>query len=410
MFLRLAFRNVTRNWQRNILSLVSVVAGVAVIVLGRGFVSGFKENIIRAQVDTVSGHVLARPVDYPSTGLQHPVDALLTVDADAAAWLDAETAGWTKRTLFSPRVVKGPDSMRVRAIGLDPETDPSVFPRTEWTVQGCPIEEAGRRVVVSPGVARILQIELGDVVIVESRTSAGAINALNAEVCGITKSGNPGQDRIGIFAGPELVAELLRPGDGTSHVMALLDRRDDAESVAQELQSRLGDGAETATWHDETKALVEAQEMRQAMLDLIAFVLLAMAATGIANTVLMAAYERVREIGTLRALGLTRRGVVTLFVTEGLVMGVVGAVLGALLSGAAMYNWAVKGIDMSPLLAEMEKGGTYDNIPVATMLWVEFSPATMLGAAVFGVAVAVLASIYPALLASRMPPAEAVRA
>ena len=410
MFLRLAFRNVTRNWQRNALSLVSVVAGVAVIVLGRGFVAGFKENIIRAQIDTVSGHVVARPLDYPVAGVQHPVDELLTVDTDTAAWLDANTAGWTKRLMFAPRLVKGQDAMRVRAIGMDPTTDPTVFPRDQWTTEGCTVDDAGMGLIVSPGVVRILGIEMGDVVILETRTASGAINALNVPVCGVAKTGNPGQDRIGVIAPPTLTSELVRHGEATSHVLAKLDHRDQAASLAAELQKRLGEGAETATWEEETRALVEAQEMRQAMLDIIAFVLLAMAATGIANTVLMAAYERVREIGTLRALGLTRRGVVSLFVTEGLVMGVAGAILGAALSGAAMYNWSVKGIDMTPLIAEMEKGGTYDNIPVSTMLWVEFSPATLLGAAIFGVAIAVFASIYPALLASRMPPAEAVRA
>lgn len=410
MYLRLAFRNVTRNWQRNALSLVSVVAGVAVIILGRGFIAGFKENIIRAQIDTVSGHVLARPADYPSTGLQHPVDDLLEVDAETATWLDAETQGWTTRLLFTPRVVKGADAMRVRAVGLDPTTDPTVFPRDQWSETGCSVAEAGMGLVVSPGVQRILGVQTGDVVILETRTAAGAINALNTPVCGVTKTGNPGQDRIGVLVGPELLAELVRPGEATSHVLARLDRRDDAERVAAELQRRLGDSAETSTWQAETRGLVEAQEMRQAMLDVIAFVLLAMAATGIANTVLMAAYERVREIGTLRALGLTRRGVVSLFVTEGIVMGLTGAIVGMVASGAMMWHWARVGIDMSPLLAEMENSGTYDNIPLSMMLWVEFSPATILTGGLFGVVIAVVASIYPALLASRMPPAEAVKA
>lgn len=410
MFLRLALRNVTRNWQRNALSLVSVVAGVAVIVLGRGFVAGFKENIIRAQIDTVSGHVLARPLDYPTAGIRHPVDQLFAVDTETRGWLDANTTGWTQRLLFAPRIIHGQDAMRVRAIGLDPTTDETVFPRDQWSIEGCSVDEAGMGLVVSPGVKRILGIETGDMVVLETRTAAGAINALNAPVCGVTKTGNPGQDRIGVLVPPGLMNELVRPDGATSHVLARLDRRDQAASFATKLQSRLGEDVETATWDDETRGLVEAQEMRQAMLDIIAFVLLAMAATGIANTVLMATYERIREIGTLRALGLTRRGVVTLFVTEGLVMGVVGAIIGAATSGAAMWNWATKGIDMTPLIGEMEKSGTYDSIPLSTMLWVEFSPPTIAGAMVFGVLVAVVASIYPALLASRMPPADAVRA
>jgi putative ABC transport system permease protein len=151
-------------------------------------------------------------------------------------------------------------------------------------------------------------------------------------------------------------------------------------------------------------------EMRQTMLDLVALALMAVAATGIANTVLMAAFERVREIGTLRALGMTRRGVVGMFVTEGLFMGIVGSLVGALLGGWAVWHWSVNGIDMTPLIDEFSEGGTYDGIPFSAMLYTEWSEPVIVGAVVFGVVVAMLASIYPAVIASRLVPAEAVRA
>ncbi len=137
---------------------------------------------------------------------------------------------------------------------------------------------------------------------------------------------------------------------------------------------------------------------------------MAIAATGIANTVLMAAHERVREIGTLRAMGLNRRGVVGLFVFEGLVMGGLGGLLGALVGGGYNHKLSVDGIDLSSIIEGAGSGGIYDSIPMSTMLYTEFSAAVTIGAALVGLLVAVLSSVYPALIASRLPPAEAVRA
>jgi putative ABC transport system permease protein len=145
-------------------------------------------------------------------------------------------------------------------------------------------------------------------------------------------------------------------------------------------------------------------------MDLLALAIMAIAATGIANTVAMAAHERVREIGTLRAMGLDRRGVVGLFVLEGLVMGSVGGLLGALLGGGYNHKLSVDGIDLSSFIEAAGTGGIYDSMPMSSMLYTESSLAVAAGAALVGLAVAVLSSVYPAVIAARLPPAEAMRA
>ena len=148
--------------------------------------------------------------------------------------------------------------------------------------------------------------------------------------------------------------------------------------------------------------------MRRTMFNFLGFALLAMAGVGIANTVLMAAFERVREIGTMRALGLNRSGVITMFALEGAWMGLVGGLLGAGLGGALTHHYNVNGIDMMSLMGA--KGDAIDDMPLAAMLYLDFSPAFIGGAVVVAVVIAVLASLYPALVASRMLPADAVRA
>ena len=133
-----------------------------------------------------------------------------------------------------------------------------------------------------------------------------------------------------------------------------------------------------------------------------------MAAAGIANTVLMATFERVREIGTMRALGMTRGGVITMFATEGAWMGLVGGAIGAAMGGALTWYYNVNGLDMMALVGA--KADLTSDYPVDATLYLDFSPPTLIVGVVVAVIVAVLASLYPASLASHMQPADAVRA
>jgi putative ABC transport system permease protein len=387
--------------------MASVIAGVFVIILGQGFIGGLTENIIRAEVDSLSGHVLIRPLDYPDAGLQHPVDELVTPSPELMAHLDANTEAWTRRTLFTPTLTYKIDSVRVRAIAYDPDRDEAVFPRETWRVQGVVPTTADEGVLLSKGVAGLLDLDDDAVdVLIEVRTTKGAINAERVPIAGRFTTGNPIIDKVAILVPDDLADRLIRNGDSASHLVARLADRREALAAEDQLAALLPEGAATTTWVAQTKDMLALQEIRRSALNILAAALLAMAATGIANTVLMAAYERIREIGTLRAMGLTKRGVLALFISEGAFMGMVGAIIGAILGGALVYNYSVNGIDMSSALENASTG----NIPIAAMLYLEFSWPVVAVAMCFGVSVAIMASIYPAYTASNLRPAEAVRA
>jgi putative ABC transport system permease protein len=217
-------------------------------------------------------------------------------------------------------------------------------------------------------------------------------------------------DRIGVFVPMPLVEKLVVTKGRFSHLATRLADRNESPRVAAELDTLFAGAATVKTWQQETQGLLDIQRIRQTAFDLIALAIMAIAATGIANTVLMAAHERVREIGTLRAMGLTRRGVVGLFVFEGLVMGGLGGLLGALVGGGYNHKLSGDGIDLTALIEGAGSGGVYDNIPMSAILYTESSLALAVGAALVGLLVAVLSSVYPALIASRLAPAEAVRA
>jgi putative ABC transport system permease protein len=402
--LRLALRNLLRAPRRTLLTMSAVIAGVGVFILGEGFVSGLTENVIVAATDDTVGHVMARPAGYPLQLGRHPVDALLEIPPAARALLEREARAWTERTYFAPIAASGADSLRAVGIGYDPQRDAGVFSHKHWQVTGRLPDPAAREVTVSARVARLLSLSVGSSLVLQVRTHRGAMNALEVKVSGILATHNAGLDLFGIFAPRKLTRELLAT-DLPSHLHVRLASRAGAAAFAAKLRPLLGTQASVVTYVDETADLVAVQDIRRRALDIILVILMALAAFGIANTILMAAYERVREIGTLRTLGMTETGVLRLFVLEGALVGVVGSLLGAAWGVALTLHWAEHPIDFSKT---MEQTGS--NVSASVLLYTRPSLSIAVLSVVLGIAVALLASIFPARVASRMSPAEAVRA
>ncbi len=402
---RLALKNLWRSPRRSVLTTVAVVAGVGVLILGKGFIAGLDENIIVSAIDGTVGHVMARPKGYPTTGLQRPIDELLNVTDGARRLLDREAVAWTERLHFGPIAANGTDNLRVSAIGYDPERDPRVFPRDHWKLRGSWPAPDGDEVLVSQRVARLLRLEPGGRMILQVRTHRGAINALEVGVSGIVATGNSAIDMLGVLV-PQSLARRLVAAEAPTHLSVKLADRDAAPSFARSLGAALGSEAEVVTWIDETADLLRVQQIRRRALDIIVFILMALAGFGIANTILMAAHERVREIGTLRSMGMTEGGVLRLFLFEGAVIGLVGSTLGALWGGGLVAWWARHPIDFSAMMERAQSG----DLSFSALVYTQLSPATVGAAMLLGVAIAVLASIYPGRVAARMVPADAVRA
>jgi putative ABC transport system permease protein len=279
-------------------------------------------------------------------------------------------------------------------VGLDPTTDEAVFPRDGFELDG-----SWDGLVLGARLARLVGASPGTPVVLQVRTSAGAINALSFEVAGVVKTRNPAIDNYAVLLPLDTAMELVQ-APGPSDIAIRLDHRDEAGAVAKELGS---------TWQSETYLegagdLLEINRVRRKAIGFLVFMIMAIAATGIANTVIMATYERTREIGTLAALGMRPGDIRRLFLIEGGTMGLVAGCLGGVVGGAINAYWASVGLDFSAL------GESGTALAFDTTLYTAFRWGPVAAGVLFGTVVAAVASLYPANWAARLDPAEAVRA
>ncbi len=398
----LAARNLTRNVKRTLITAAAVVAGVAIMILGWGLVDGLDENFLRAARTTYAGEVLLRPDGYPDDGVRFPLDESRQLSDELKKALDAEGT-WTTRAAFPVRVVHGENADRAVTWAYEHDRETTVFSRAGWKLDGRWPEPGKTELVLGWAFGRLLGVKPGDEVIVEGRTRDGAHNALPFTVVGLARSDNAGLDNTGIWMEMS-TAESLALLDGYRTHVALIPR--DGNARAEALATSLSrDGWSAMSLATECEDMIAINEIRRRALAMVVMMIMAIAATGIANTVIMAAFERVREIGTLIALGMPRAEVRALFLLEGAIMGLVAGVVGAVVGGALVSYWQRNGFSVGE-----EAMSASGSMAVSQFVYTQFGWGPVFLSLCFGVGVALLASLWPAHNASQIIPADAVRA
>jgi putative ABC transport system permease protein len=401
LVLALAARNLARNVRRTLITSVAVVFGVAVSIVGWGLVAGLDENALRAARTTVTADVLLRPDGYPDDGLDLPLDKARPVSPDLRAALDGAGA-WTGRVAFTGRLVKGADATRVIGQAYDPVRDPEVFPRDRWKIEGAWPEPGAAEpgIVAGSGFARLLDLKPGDPVVLQARTRDGAQNALQFVVTGIVTTDHAGLDNSMVWVPMDAASTLLTLDGHLTYVAVTL--KDADESVPAALE---GKGWYGRTTRQEVADLLALNDIRRRALGLLVFIVMAIGGTGIANTVIMSVYERVREIGTLLALGMKTREVRALFLMEGGLMGAGSGLVGAALGSALVLYFEKDGIDLGSRIAQQA-----GDAAISSILYTRLEGSAVALSLAFGIGVSVLASLWPARHAASLNPADAVRA
>jgi lipoprotein-releasing system permease protein len=195
------------------------------------------------------------------------------------------------------------------------------------------------------------------------------------------------QDLLGILDSDEVSGIGIRTTDPAL-----------ATQIGDEIQARLGYPYRVESWITTNNALFSALKLEKLAMGLILFLIVVVAAFNIISTLVMVVADRTREIGILKAMGMTRRGILTVFVLQGAWIGVVGTVAGTVLG--LVLAWALGTYQLIPIPPEVY---FVDHLPVSVKV---SDVLQIIGASV---AVAFAATIYPALQASRLEPVDAIR-
>ncbi|HEX8819518.1 MAG TPA: FtsX-like permease family protein [Archangium sp.] len=416
--LSLAARNLLRNRRRTAISLVALVVGVGAMVGLRGFINGQQramlENLVYGQVGAVQVH---------RTGyLANVQGSPLTLDMADSEEVRRRIASVPGVTTVSPRIVFGgmlslPDvegaegeeaagkTGFLQLTAYDPALEPQVTPqRSKWLGKGAHLSGVdAAELLLNADMARSLATEVTGARVPSERWPAllsadrdGALNGEGVRISGTLVSATPGDRRLGYVPLGTAQRLLRMEGRVTEYALAV-SRLEDAPRVRDALKAALGPEYEVHTWDEVLPFLKQLLGHQDFIFGIMTSVFLLTVLLGIVNVMLMNVLERVREIGTMLAVGTRRRQVVALFLLEGAVLGLVGGLLGALVGGAVTLWLGHRGILLPA------PGAQADSIirPFVSVLYL----VRAVGMATVG---ASLAALWPAYRAAQLRPVEAL--
>jgi len=416
--LRIALRNLLRARRRNGLAGGTMVLGSAALVLGGGLVDGIARQLTASLVAVQTGHVqvVARAVDFQSQN--NPFDAYsleVIPGAERMAALieaDGRALGVVKAVPYlygRGTAISGNRSSLSSVVGIRPEKEAELIAAHPANAGSFLAPGDDMSAYIAAPLAAKLRVGVGDTVSFVVQTPQGAVNSMDATVCGVFRRGAPWLNDAA-YVSLRAAQALFDSADGGTNVKVTLTNGSPA--FARRVRGRIeGIVGVPDGLPDGTRLRVEVfdeagrfafsiiQANRTALAILSMFLFLA-SATGIVNAMLMSVHERTREIGTLRALGMRRRVVVRLFVLEGLALGVVSAGLGVGLGAGLVLYLGARGIPMNTVTLAWMAGGD--------RLVPGLEAANLLRSGFAIVALSTLAAIYPAFAASRLEPREAL--
>lgn len=417
--LRLASKNVFRKFWRSLITATPVLVGVMMTLLGWGLINGVDQAVIIGQIKSDSGHFRILAEDYLATeedaDLDHLVDDPRSVQGMFPAGVGPRLH---PRLSFRGELSDGRQALTARGFGIEPTTyfaDFALPLESSLAGEGQQPPEASQLDVslqdlglepmwIGASLAADFGVQRGDILTVLARTRYGSYTAEDFMIAGLVRSQNPAIDNLAFFIPLTTAQELLDCDQAVSEVVGLLPSRDNALALPAQMSADLSrEGLEIQTWRQRAEPILHINRMRRKFLGVLVAIIILVAATGIANTVVMAAFERIREIGTLRALGLQGFGVVRLFLLEALFIGAAGATAGCGL-GVWIAHALRDGIDLT---AMSKAGGA--NMSIRTVLYLEVDPVHVLIAFSIGLGATLLAALYPSIKFSRLAPMEAMR-
>jgi putative ABC transport system permease protein len=302
---------------------------------------------------------------------------------------------------FDGMLSNGSESTMFAATAIDPLREYEVCPKRATRVApgSRPIGPGAQSVtLIGKTLAEALGAAQGATLVMQSAGPHASTNALDVEVSGFLPTLSPAESKRMATVPLAFAQDLLRmKGRVTEYVVGVADLERVGE-VAERVRAALGADYEVTTWRDLDPATRDRTKAMGFVMLFIAVVLFLLVATGIVNTMLMSVYERVREIGTMMAVGVRRRQITALFLSEAIALGLSSALIGSTIGFAIVRLAGRHGVVMHP------PGG--DVTVIRPFVDLRFL-GTVIGFAVLGTA---LAAIYPAWKASRLRPVEALRA
>ncbi len=403
-FLLLAFRNVFRNRRRTAMTLMMVAGGVAGLLLAGGYFRFMTDGLRESTIRNGLGHIQIFNAEHFQRDEVRVLDTGIDNWGQVAARVASiqHVRGVAPRIEFYGMVSNGQKSSVYMGSAVDPVAERSLG-FTPNLIAGHDLDaQAGDEVgaLIGVGLAKSMNVKVGDGLTLLAVTSDGALNGINVEVVGIVQTAAAELDARYLRI-PLVSAQRLLQSNRVTNLVVGLDATSNTDRVYGAMAPRLAglpQRMELRKWIDLATYYKQVRNLFDGIFLFMGLIVFFMVLMSSVNTLLMSMFERTREIGSMLAMGTPHLWIVALFMAEAGVLGVLGAAIGVFVGNVAGALLNLVNFRLPP--------------PPGYTLGIAFHivrvPGIMIGASLLVVVSLTLASILPAVRASRLRITEAL--
>ena len=398
--IKMAFRELLRNKRRSFFSSLALGIGLALLLLMASVISGEMRYSMESAVKLQSGHLQVQAKTYNEAKNSLAYEDLIA-EPDATS---EKIAGLAPVKVATPRLVasgiltNNDETNGVRLFGIDPES-PASDPFKQEILSGDWIQPDDRSgIMIGQALAQKMNLKSGDSVNLMANTSNGDVDQQMFTIRGVFTTRTPAFDDYTVIL-PIAKAQALTKTEGhASLIYVLLDDPAQVDAVRKALTTET---MQIKTYLEMNDMILQMEEFSRSYMVFIYLIVLAITATVIVNTLVMSVFERTREIGILSAIGMKSTRIMSMFFIESGFLAIGGIVAGLIIGGLMVYYASTVGFYFGDV------GSTGLLIGERIYAYMQINDAVTLTILAF--AVAILAALYPAIMAARLEPVEAMR-
>lgn len=404
LYLRLAWRNIWRHRRRTVIIVLAMGLSLAFMMFYDGLMDGFNRAIAGNAVRVLGGNVQVHAEGYREKVDSNPLIPLKNDSSVVeAALTQPDVTAASRRIQTGGLVTNREGAFPLNVIGIEASVEAPASLIAEHIEEGRWLADDDQdAVLIGRGLAEALSIKLGDRITVVGSD----VNKQNRQramtVIGIYDIGLPSFEKGAVYISLSEAQSLFNLRGQSTEVQVTLDKVGSESQVVAALSSSLP-GYEVESWEQNYPELGNAIGQKTAVMDIFSVVIVMIAGIGILNLLLMAVYERTREIGLLGAMGFKPRQIAITFIMEGAMIGVVGAIAGILMGLLLNGSMGQVGMDYSQFAGVTEYMALISGKVYPTLGLEKIGDR-----AAVVVVIAMLAALIPAVIASRREPSEAL--
>lgn len=409
IILKIAIRNLVRHYRRTLITVFSIAFGLSVILWLQSILRASSENVIASISKAHIGHIQVVKQNYFKEKL---IKETLENPVSKFENLLPPGSFWSERLNLSSLASSGEQSLPVMLIGVNPKKEKDLTTISSFINNGKYLEPEDpddcttRQAVIGLGLAKALNIDVGNKFVILSNASDGTLGNELLRVQGIYANNAPDFEKSMVFTTLGCVRKIGVLTGIHELTIRLPDSKGDLE-LSQKIQASLAPDLLATTWRQVMPRINGIVTYNEAAFILVSVMLFTVITLGIVNNVMVSVFERTKEFGVMLALGTAPWQVIIMVVLETVFMGLFASLIGIIIGAIAVKYHTTVGFDLKIFFGQ--KVVPIGDYAVDTLLYPKLALSAFVRPLSITMFFVLISAIYPAVLAARLKPIEAMR-